>query len=285
LILLLAYVVITPLVARLVILPARLPWQPGLRRVALSAQPVASLCAGAALLPVDRRLSVAFAGVWMLYSALLALVGLALAWRRFRQIAVLCQAAALIYTPIGALWFLMARAGVAPFGFTTEIVSFTAAHFHYIPLAALTLTGLVGVVLTPADRLAARLYRMVAAGMLAMPLLVATGITLTQLTGMRFLESTAAMLLALNVSLLAALLLRAVAPQGPTRLARMLLSGAGASVLVSMGAAMAYAFGNATGAWMITYPQMLVIHGWVNALLFGACGLLGFVAWRAGMEE
>jgi hypothetical protein len=41
--------------------------------------------------------------------------------------------------------------------------------------------------------------------------------------------------------------------------------------------ACAYALGAATRIWTITISQMILAHGWVNALVFGLCGLLG---WR-----
>jgi hypothetical protein len=44
----------------------------------------------------------------------------------------------------------------------------------------------------------------------------------------------------------------------------------------------AYALGTATGAWTITVSQMIVVHGWINALAFGLCGLLG---WRLKMRR
>lgn len=279
--LLLAFLVITPLVLRLVVLPAAnlLPGQ--LVRVAIVVQPCAALCACAAFLPMPPILSVIGASVWLVFTMLLALLGALLAWQQFRHIDALCCAVALIYVPIGAIWFLMARAGIAPLGFSPEITMFTAAHFHYIPLVALTMTGLVGQALRPQRGIFLwKLYCEVAGGMLVLPLLVAIGITLTQLTGMRLVETLATILLALAVFLLSFILLRCIVGHITAPLARWLLVISGSAVFVSMSAAIGYVLGNATGAWVITYPQMVLIHGWINAVLFGACGLFGWVAQR-----
>jgi hypothetical protein len=46
----------------------------------------------------------------------------------------------------------------------------------------------------------------------------------------------------------------------------------------------AYALGVATGAWTISIPQMIAIHGLENALVFGFCGLLGWRI-RRGQES
>jgi hypothetical protein len=93
----------------------------------------------------------------------------------------------------------------------------------------------------------------------------------------RILETLAAALMALGLILIALLSLHIVVPATAPPLARVLLLISSGSVLATMLIAVAYAVGAATGAWTITISQMIAVHGWVNALAFGLCGLLG---WR-----
>jgi hypothetical protein len=128
--------------------------------------------------------------------------------------------------------------------------------------------------------------------MLVCPLLVAAGITFTQITrqqrapesvaALHAPESGAATLLALSLILIAILSLRFVVPTTASPLARTLLAISGISVLLTMLLAAAYAVGGATSAWTITVAQMVATHGWLNALAFGLCGVLG---WRLRMVQ
>ncbi len=274
-----AFLVIMPFVMRLVVVPLVSSWRDRLGVAVVVAQPFAAVCAGVALLPLAATVRVAGAGIWLLYTMSVAMVGLRLVWRARRDVAAWCRGAALGYVPIGAAWFLAAQAHIAPLGLNGMLVLLTAMHFHYIPLVGLTMTGLVGeqgaVRRQPRGR---TIYRYLAGGMLINPLLVALGISLTQLTGDDRVETLAALLQAGTVIVLGVLLLGYAAPAALAPLARVGLFLAGAAVFVSMAAASLFAVGNATGAWAITYPQMLLFHGWVNALCFGACGLCGWLA-------
>lgn len=278
LLLLLALCVIMPLAIPLVSRQDSLFHQ--LSRPAILAQPFATLCGGVALLLGRGALAVALAGVWVLFTVMVALMGVAILLRKGGvSLADTCLAAALIYVPVGGTWFVLARWGLRPLGFSETAVVLTAVHFHFISLVALITTGLVGQAIQTGLRgvSAPTAYRVAAIGMLVTPLLVATGITVTQVSGVRFLELVAAVLLALNLMLIALLGLRLVVPTIVPPLARGLLTVSLSSVLITMLFASAYAVGAATGIWTLTISQMIAIHGWLNALAFGFCGLLG---WR-----
>lgn len=276
--LLLAFFVIIPLAAPLALSSLDTASPPDhLPRLVARAQPWAALAAATAFLPLPGLFSAACAALWLLFTLLLALAG---ALRLLRShplsLAETCLAVALIYLPVGALWFVLARLGAHPLGFSRTTVLLTAVHFHFVTLAALVLTGLTGRAL-PARGWPRTVYRLAAAGMLVAPLLVAGGITFTQLTGVRAPESAAAVLLALCLMFVAALSLRYVVPAKRSPLARALLAVSGASGFLAMLLASAYAVGTVTGAWTITIPEMIAAHGSLNALGFGLCGLLG---WR-----
>lgn len=279
LILLLAFWVITPLAVPLTVSPKEGHLPRALSRLMLLLHPLAALMGGVSFLLDVGVLAAAAAGGWFLFTVLIALLGLV----RLREIktaslADACLAIALMYLPIGGAWLVLARLGLKPLGFGQHTDLLTAVHFHYIPLAALIITGLIGQAVQATEHAVPRLlYRVAAGGMLINPLLVAAGITLNQLTGEDVLESAAATLLALGLIALALLSLRFILPSTRSRLAKGLLLVSSTAVCFTMLAAGAYALGNVTGAWTITISQMIAIHGWINALVFGLCGLLG---WR-----
>jgi hypothetical protein len=280
LILLLALLVITPLAIPMALyaLPLREDWLRTWQRLTIILQPVAALIGGISFLLPTGPLAGAAAAAWLLFATFIA----AQAVVRLRQVGkasliTICPAVALIYLPIGGIWLVFARLGLEPLGFPPDIVLLTAVHFHYITLAALVMTGLIGQAgLASKPSFPWRLFRIAAIGMLVEPPMVAAGFTLAQFTGSEYLRSVPAIVLALTLILISLLSLRFVIPTTSSPLARGLLLVSSTAVIFTMLAVGAYAIGNATGAWTITISQMIVIHGWINALVFGLCGLLGW---------
>lgn len=279
LILLLALFVITPLAVPLVSLPKANRLLDQLSSLALFLQPFAALFGGTSFLLSTGPLAATLASVWLLFTGLLALIGLTwLLQARGRPLATLCRAMALLYLPTGSAWMVLARLGLQPLGFGVHTDLLTAIHFHFIALAALTITGLTGQAIQTMHRgLARTAYRIAALGVLVDPILVAAGLTMAQITNLPFLDTAPADLLALSLILLALLGLRFVVPTTASLLAQVLLVLSYTTVFFTMLFAGAYALGVATRAWTITIPQMILIHGLENALIFGLCGLLG---WR-----
>jgi hypothetical protein len=275
-ILLLALLFITPLAVPLISFSRKNRLSGALYRLVILLQPFAALIGGASFLAGAGLLAGAAAAVWFLFTAVIAVLGIARLSRKGGvSLADVCLSAALVYLPIGGAWLVVARLGLQPLGFSQTTVQLTAVHFHFITLAALIITGLIGQAVQAGA--AQTVYRVAAIGMLVNPLLVAAGITLTQLTGVRFLESAAAVLLALSLMLLALFSLRFILPITSPLLARGLVAVSSAVVFCAMVFACAYAFGEATKAWTIPIAVMIAAHGWMNALGFGLCGLLG---WR-----
>lgn len=278
LILLLALCVITPLVLPLVPLTKEKRSLCELADRITFLQPFATLIGGISLLSDRGFLATTEALVWLLFTMLIALFGaMVLLQKNGRQLVTAIFAVALIYVPIGSTWLVLDRLSLQPLGFGQTTVLLTAVHFHFITLVALIMTGLTGQVIQEKQRgIPWRLYRVLTACMLINPLLVATGITVTQVTGTHWLESAAAMLFALCLILIALFTLRFIVPAIAPLLARGLLLVSSASVVFTMFFAGAYALGTATRLWTITISQMILVHGWINALVFGACGLLGW---------
>ena len=284
LILLLALCVITPLAIPLVPLPAKNRLLCNLAGLILFCQPFASVLGGASLLLDRGELAAACAAVWLFFTLLIALLGvMLLLHKRDRRLSTACLAVAFIYLPSGSAWFVLDRLHIQPLGFSQNTVLLTAVHFHFITLAALIMIGLTGqTIQTTQQGVPWKLYRFLALAMLVNPLLVATGITVTQVASNSALESTAAVLLALCMILIAFFNLRFVVPATASLLARGLLVFSSLAVMFTMLFACAYALGDATRLWLITVPQMILVHGWINALVFGFCGLLG---WRLRREQ
>jgi hypothetical protein len=281
LILLLALLVIAPLAVPLALqaLPLQHDWLRTCQRLAVIVQPIATLIGGVSFLLHTGPLAAVAAAVWLLFSGFIAVQAVVRLLQVGRaSLITICPAIALIYLPIGGTWLVFARLGLQPLGFPPDIVLLTAVHFHYITLAALVMTGLIGQagsITKPAFPW--RLYRIAAIGMVVEPPMVAVGFTLAQFTGSQYLESAASTLLAISLILITLLSLRFVIPTTTSPVARGLLLVSSTGVFFTMLAVGAYAVGNATGAWTITIPQMIVIHGWINALVFALSGLLG---WR-----
>lgn len=246
--------------------------------------------AGAAQLPA--ALALAFAcwlrpGVgaalltlpWLAFTALLAAIGVARMLRHglARPLDRLCTDVGLMYALIGGLWVLADRGGIRPLGFDAGIVALTAAHFHFAGLLLPLFTGLAARQM-PDSRFIARAAVGVVLGVPA----VAAGITAAQLGLGPALETAAGLGLALAAAVVAILHVRLALDSTASPLARGLIAVAGVSLFFGMVLAACYALrAYMTALPWLGIPQMRALHGTVNALGFGLCGVLG---WRAMLE-
>ncbi|HEY3229481.1 MAG TPA: YndJ family protein [Roseiflexaceae bacterium] len=279
--LLFAVLVITPLALPLVA-PVELVSSQALPyRAALVVQPfVAALVIISFFLPAGIPAALCVLG-WLLLTSLVALFGLfRLLSRNSLRADELCIDAGLFYLPVGAVWLIFSRLGANPLGFDNTIVILTAVHFHYAGFGAPILAGLAGRRLATIRPAAWRLFRPVAAGVIAGIALVAAGITLARFTPL--LEVAAAVLFAASLLGLAGLVLFVVVPATQPRFARGLLAVSAGSLLVTMPLAGGYTVGRFAGFPLVGIPRMVEVHGWMNALGFVLCGLL---AWTFSTEE
>jgi hypothetical protein len=277
------------LFAVLVVVPLALPLvaphtsgtatlQPVVYRVARLTQPFAAAFAVVSFFMPIGSIAALCAAAWLLFTLLVAWWGLLrFLAHRFTRADLVCLAAGMAYLPVGGVWLVLSRLGANPLGFGDVIVLLTAVHFHYAGFALLVIAGMTGrqlIIYAPRLRLA---FRIVAIGLIAGMALVATGITFTAVTGSLALEVVAVVVFAASVLGLSYLTIFHVAPTLTPSLARVLLFIAGAAPVLTMLLAAAYAVGRTTGAWSVSIAQMIVWHGWVNAIGFVGCGLL---AWR-----
>jgi hypothetical protein len=220
-------------------------------------------------------LAAAAALPWMGVTILMAAIG----FRRTRngglrrELDGLCRDAALIFSVIGGAWTLADRSGYRPLGFDPAIVALTAVHFHFAGLFLPLFAGLV-----QRELFFFRLASRAAVGVVLGVPAVAVGITTTQLGVGPSIEAAAGCGLALAGMAVAVLHVR-IATDGKLPVAtRALLAVAGVSLFFGMVLAALYAMrAFATPVPGLGVPQMRLLHGTVNAIGFGLCGVL---AWR-----
>jgi hypothetical protein len=174
----------------------------------------------------------------------------------------------LVLVSVGGAWALAACAGLSPLGFSATIVRLTAAHFHY---AGFVLPVLAGLAVRRVDRPYTRWIPI--AILLGVPL-VAAGITASPV-----LEVVGAIVTAVAAAAVAVVQL-SLAAGARTRTATLLLAGSGLALLWGVSLAAIYAVGEYRGLPWPSIPEMVQLHGSVNALGFA---LLGTWAWN--LEE
>ena len=264
LMLLFAFVVITPLALRLGAIPqARFPQ---VYRFAILFQPIAAICGGLSLaLPEGKILALP----WLLETGLVALFGLTrFLSRRSHPLDELVLDAGLAYTALGGVWFVIWRYGLTPFDFGTTIIILTAIHFHYINLTAMVFAAMVGRTLTSHRKL----YEPAAVGLIIAPQIVAAGITLSAV----IVELVGAIIIAASLLTISLLTLTQILPTIERPIPRRLLGIASGIVILTMAFAVAYPLGRLSDLWGLTFADMLRWHGVLNAIVFGFCGLLGW---------
>lgn len=238
-----------------------------LYRWALWIQPVAALAAAWGLHGAVGWGATLLTLPWLLFTGLLALdaVGQLAQIPRLSTPARI-RVAAQIYVPVGAAWLVAYQLGLQPLGFTGIIVLLTAIHFHYTGFTALFWASKIGELIGRPNRL----YSLAATGFVAATPLVAAGITLSPR-----LEIVGVGLLALSLVGLAVVLYRCVLPVVENRVARVLLGVAPLAMLAAIGLAVLYGIGEYLHVALLTIPQMVAWHGWLNGLGFVFTGLIG----------
>lgn len=260
---LLGALVVVPVALRLVAgAEQATPWLRAARRL----QPWAALAVAASFLLGHRGPAAGLlAATWVPVTLLVALHG----FQRLRRgpwiWAEVATDAGCLMLPIGGGWLVLSRLGVTVLGFEEPIPLLTAVHFHFAAFATLMLVGLAGRFMGEPP-----VYRLIVAGTISGPPLLAAGITLSP-----WIEIVAAAILVLAVAALAVLTLVRMVPR-VGGLARGLLVISSLSALGAMACALAYALGRFSGVATISLGQMARIHGPLNGLGFVLGGLLAW---------
>lgn len=206
---------------------------------------------------------------------LIVAVGISLGGARTAaQIAVgnrmrLNMVAAHVFLPIGAVWLLLSRLGIAPRGLSAQTVLLATLHFHFSGFALQILIVATGRVLDGASAYA-RLHRMVAVlAVLGIPLIAAGNLAHAPLLKLAGVACMVCSTLGLAVVLLH------VAGRVPNAVAGALLRVSATSVALSMLLAGIYGATEVTGHARLSISTMLAVHGSLNAFGFTLLGLIG----------
>ncbi|HYN88728.1 MAG TPA: YndJ family protein [Ardenticatenaceae bacterium] len=280
-VLLLAILVLVPLALPLAATPDRSGRFPFLYHLAGFLLPVAAVLAVASFLLPAGVLAGLVASGWLGFSGILALFGLGrlLFSQRLARVDAICLDVALLYLPVGAVWFALARLGANPMGFGDTIVLLTAVHFHYTGFVALVIAGNAGRWLWQRKSRNGLAFQLAALGLIIGTQIVAAGITFSPL-----LEVLGTLVLSVSLWLLSFLTLSRIVPSVGDRVTQALMIVSAVSAAVAMLFAAGYALQSLTGSLGLNIPRMVVVHGLVNALGFALCGLLGWTRLRRRTE-
>jgi hypothetical protein len=174
-------------------------------------------------------------------------------------------AAAVAFLAVGAGWAVIDRAGLRPFGFGTTIVLLTAVHFH-----------VAGFVLTLAGSLAARRRPGFGIDAALVALIIGTPLTALGFFGLPVVSWVGALLVATS-GIGIGLTTIAVSRRSTDGIAGSALLLGGATLLLTMPLAAAYATGTTFGIPFLDIPAMAAIHGGLNVVGFAIPAMAG---WR-----
>jgi hypothetical protein len=212
-------------------------------------------------------------GLALLWLAAVGGLGIGALWRlvdvvrsgRLRaEPATLGFAIAAGFLAAAAGWALVDRLGFQPFGFGTTIVLLTAVHFH-----------VAGFVLTLAAVLVARARPGPLSIGALVGLIVGTPLTALGFFGLPALNWLGAIVVAISGAGLALAMIAVAGDRGDVAI-RLLLRVAGATLLVTMPLAGAYATGTTFGIPFLDVPAMAAIHGGLNVVGFAVPAMLAW---------
>lgn len=243
-----------------------------LYRAAVLVQPVAAVITIASFFVEKGLLSASLSSVWLVVSAVVALLGLS----RFtaRGLYPLYESsidAGLLYLPVAGGWLIIYRLGVQPFDYGETIILLTVVHFHFAGFAAPIIVGLTGKMLAITKHRPGRVYALIVFAVVAAMPLVAAGITFSPLIGL-----LGALLLSAGLVMLAVFTVGRVVPAIPTLSNRLLLSIAALSSCTAMVLACLYAYSLVAHILILRIPTMAMTHGLLNAFGFATCSLLAW---------
>jgi hypothetical protein len=245
--------------------------RPALRWIVFAAAALATI---SLFLPTGI-LSASFASAWVLVCTFFALRGLRRLWRyRTHSFSQFCFASGEAYLIVGGSWLVASRLGLQPVGFQEPIVLLTAVHFHFAGFLSAVLAGLS--------------YERLRETWWSKPLGTAlTGVVCGPgLLGLAFLVGPKAKLAAVilivagQVGLATGMVRVALSKVHPV--ARALLLFSSACIVAGMALAASWALGEYPLQSFVELGRMERVHGTLNAIGFGICGLIG---WKNAAEK
>jgi hypothetical protein len=258
------------LLAPLVLVPLALD-RVGEPAIVRRLQPLCAILATASFLVTRGRTAGVLAAAWLAFTALIGFRGLVRLGTRRLSAAELAIDAGFVFLPVGGAWLVLSRLGVRPLGFEEPTILLTAVHFHFAAFTALVLTGLAG-----RHRPGLPLFPAIVGGAVTGTPLLAAGLTFSS----PGCELLGAAVVAASFGGLGLVSLARVLPSVPNTAARLLLGVSAISVTSAMVLALAYAWGRFSGAPIVALSLVARVHGPLNAIGFGGCGLAGWTLAR-----
>jgi hypothetical protein len=215
-------------------------------------------------------LAASCASAWLIVCAFFAVRGLRrLLHHRVNSFSQFCLAAGEAYLIVGGSWLVASRLGLNPAGFQEPIVLLTAVHFHFAGFMSAVLAGLT--------------YERLRRARWSKPLGAAlTGVVIGPgLLGIAFLVGPKVKLVAVilivvgQVGLAAGMVRVALGQVNP--LARALLMLSSGCIVAGMILAASWALGEYPLQSFVELGRMERVHGTLNAIGFGICGLIGWM--------
>jgi hypothetical protein len=172
------------------------------------------------------------------------------------------------YLVVGAIWLVISRSGLEPLGFQEPIVFLTAVHFHYAGFASGVMAALAY------ERLESTAWTKWAWAIFPGVVLGPGLLGLAFLAGPKVKLFAALWIVAGQFGVAAATL--HIASKGKSGAGRILLCVSAGSVFVAMAFAAVWAIGEFPLQPFVDLYRMERIHGVLNALGFGVCGMAGW---------
>jgi hypothetical protein len=215
-------------------------------------------------------LSASFASAWLLVCAFFALRGLRRLWRhRAHSFSLFCFGAGEAYLIVGGTWLVASRLGLQPVGFQEPIVLLTAVHFHYAGFLSAVLAGLTYARLR--ETRWSKPLRAALAGVVVGPGLLG----LAFLVGPKVKLAAVILIVVGQIGLATGMVRVALSNVNPV--ARVLLMLSSGCVVAGMVLAASWALGEYPLQSFVELGRMERVHGTLNAIGFGICGLIGWM--------
>lgn len=210
------------------------------------------------------------ASAWLLVCAFFALRGLRRFWRyRAHSYSQFCFAAGEAYLIVGGAWLVASRLGLQPVGFQEPIVLLTAVHFHFAGFLSAVLAGLTY------ERLRetrwSKPLRAALAGVVVGPGLLG----LAFLVGPKVKLAAVILIVVGQVGLATGMVRVALGNVNP--IGRAFLFFSSGCIVAGMVLAASWALGEYPLQSFVELGRMERVHGTLNAIGFGICGLIGWL--------
>jgi hypothetical protein len=245
--------------------------RPGLRWIIFAAAGLATI---SFFLPIGF-FAASVASAWLLVCTFFALRGLHRFWRyRAHSFSQFCFAAGEAYLIVGGTWLVASRLGLQPVGFQEPIVLLTAVHFHFAGFLSAVFAGLTYQRLR--ETRWSKLLRTALAGVVVGPGLLG----LSFLVGPKVKLAAVILIVVGQVGLATGMVRVALGNVNPIGRAFLLFSSG--CIVAGMVLAASWALGEYPLQSFVELGRMERIHGSLNAIGFGICGLMG---WKNATEK